>query len=145
MEKFSVTDLSDECRDVLKGFMSEMYEWEVKYYKKSLDAFEDDSLESDLEVVMRDDLLKIFKTFVAEGGRNYDRVENLVCGRHPEYDLGSDQLEIEVVRDNHVLVVIKKTKGLAPVFRLTLAATDGKCMILSRELQGGNKWQKTYI
>lgn len=69
----------------------------------------------------------------------------MVCGRHPEYDLGGDQLEVEVVSDNHALVVIKKTKGLAPVFRLTLAATDGKCMIVSRELQSGNKWQKTYI
>jgi len=145
MERYSVTDLSDECRDVLKGFMREMCEWEVKYYKKSLDAIENDSLEPDLEVVMHDDLLKIFKTFVAEGGINYDRVENLVCGRHPEYDLGSDKLEVEVVGDNHVLVVIKKTKGLTPVFRLTLAETDGKCMVVSRELQSGNKWKKTYI
>ncbi|MNO97170.1 hypothetical protein D3C76_888670 [compost metagenome] len=145
MVKCSVTDLSDCCGATLKGFMGEMYEWEVKYYKKSIEAFNEDSPESDLEEVMRSDLLNIFNKYVMEEGRNYDRVENLVCGRHPEYDEGSDYIEVVEVGDKKVSVVIKKTKGLASLFRLTLSVSDGVCMIASRDLQNGRKWQRTYI
>ena len=145
MAKYSATNLSDECMAVLKGFMGEMYDWEVEYYKKSVEAFDDESHESDLEEIMRSELLNIFNKYVLKGGRNYDRVENLVCGRNPEYDEGSDQIEVVEVGEKEVSVVIKKTKGLASLFRLTISLTGGVFMIASRELQSGTKWKKTYI
>ncbi|UBM26732.1 RhsIA family immunity protein [Pseudomonas sp. p1(2021b)] len=145
MVKYSVTNLSDECILVLKGFMSEMHGWEADCYKKNVEGFDDDLLGSDIEEVMRNELLDIFNKYVLKGGRNYDRVGNLVCGRHPEYDEGSDQIEIVGVSEKRVSVVIKKTKGLASLFRLTLSLTDGVFMIASRELQSGGRWQKTYI
>ena len=145
MAKYSATDLSDDSMVVLKGFMSEMYGWEIECYKKSVEAFDGDLHESDIEEVMRSELLNIFNKYVLKGGRNYDRVENLVCGRHPEYDEGSDQIEVVGVSDKEVSVVIKKTKGLSSLFRLTLSLTDGVFMIASRELQSGGRWQKTYI
>ncbi|HGY9626732.1 RhsIA family immunity protein [Pseudomonas putida] len=145
MAKYSETNLSDECVMVLKGFMSDMHDWETECYKKSVENFDDDLHGSDVEEVMRSELLNIFNKYVLKGGRNYDRVENLVCGRHPEYDEESDQIEVVGVGEKGVSVVIKKTKGLASLFRLTLSLTDGVFMIASRELQSGGRWQKTYI
>lgn len=48
--------------------MREMYSWEVEYYQKSIEAFDNDSSESDLDVEMRNSLLPIFQEYVFEGG-----------------------------------------------------------------------------
>ncbi|WP_053388463.1 NTF2 fold immunity protein [Pseudomonas sp. 10-1B] len=145
MEKYSATDLGEEFGKALKGFMREMYNWEMTYYQKSIDAFDSDLSETDLEEAMRKDLLKIFRQYVLKGGRNYDRVENLVCGRHPEYDEANDQVEVIDSDGKKVSVVIKKAKGLAAVFRLNFVVDDGVYMVSGRDLQHGQKWQKTYV
>lgn len=79
------------------------------------------------------------------GGRNYDRVESLVCGRHPEYDEESDQVDVIDVGEKEIVVLIRKTRGLASVFRLTFTVNDGVYKVAGRDLQGGEKWQKTYV
>ncbi|WP_176507251.1 NTF2 fold immunity protein [Pseudomonas urethralis] len=145
MEKYSATDLDEEFGKVLKGFMHEMYNWELAYYQKSIDAFDGDLSETELEETMRKDLLKIFRQYVLEGGRNYDRVENLVCGRYPEYDEVNDRIEVIDRSEKKVSVIIRKTKGLAAAFRLNFVVSDGEFMISGRDLQHGQKWQKTYV
>ncbi|MFJ4068644.1 NTF2 fold immunity protein [Pseudomonas sp. NPDC089996] len=145
MQKYSVTELSKVFGKTLRDFMREMYDWEVKYYQKSIEALGGDSSEVDLEEVMREDLLKIFRKFVLPGGRNYDRVESLVCGRCPEYDEKNDQVEVVEVNQKKIAVVIKKTKGLAALFRLTFAVDKGVIMVSGRDLQSGRNWQETYI
>lgn len=145
MEKYSATDMGGEFGEVLQGFMHEMYNWEVAYYEKSIEAFDSDLSEADLEEAMRKDLLKIFRQYVLEGGRNYDRIENLVCGRYPEYDEANDLIEVINNGGKEISVVIKKTKGLGAVFRLNFVAGDGIYMVSGRDLQHGQKWQKTYV
>lgn len=68
MEKYSVTDIPDGFLETLNAFMREMYNWEVEYYQKSIEAFDNDSSESDLDVEMRNSLLSIFQEYVLEGG-----------------------------------------------------------------------------
>lgn len=145
MEKYLVTNLREEYQAALVGFVTAMYEWESCYYKKSIEAFSDDSLEEDLEKNMRRDLLAIFEKYVIDDGRNYDRVENIVCGRHPEYDLDNDEVELYDEALNAVSVVIRKKTGLGACFKLTLIMDDETCKIGKRELQSGKKWQRTYI
>lgn len=145
MLKYSVADLSDGFREALSGFMREMYGWEVKYYHKGINAFESGSPESDLDEEMRNDLLMVFHKYVVRGGRNYDRVESLVCGRHPEYDEERDQVDVIDVGEKEIVVLIRKTRGLASVFRLTFTVSDGVYKVAGRDLQGGEKWQKTYV
>ncbi|CAH0647677.1 MULTISPECIES: NTF2 fold immunity protein [Bacteria] len=145
MEKYSATDLGEEFGKALKEFMHEMYNWEMTYYQKSIDAFDSDLSETDLEEAMRKDLLKIFRQYVLKGGRNYDRVENLICGRHPEYDEANDQVEVINNDGKKVSVVINKVKGLAAVFRLNFVLSDGVYMVSGRDLQHGKKWQETYV
>ncbi|WP_060511700.1 NTF2 fold immunity protein [Pseudomonas sp. NBRC 111124] len=145
MEKYSATDLRGEFAMTLKGFMHEMYNWEVSYYQKSINAFGSDLSEVDLEEVMRKDLLKIFRQYVVEEGRNYERLENLVCGRNPDYDEDNDEVEIINRDEKKVSVIIKKTKGLIAVFRLSFVMIDGVFMVEGRDLKSGQKWHKTYV
>jgi len=145
MEKHSATDLGGEFGMTLKGFMHEMYNWEMSCHQKSINAFESDLSEVDLEEVMRKDLLKIFRQYVLEDGRNYERLENLVCGRNPEYDEENDEIEIINRDEKKVSVVIKKTKGLTAVFRLSFVMSDGVFMVEGRDLKSGQKWHKTYV
>lgn len=145
MEKSSVTNLLDKYRDALLGFMGAMYEWESSGYKKNLEAFSDDSLEEGLEQSMRSDLLVIFKKYVADEGRNYDRVENLVCGRFPEYDLANDEVEVGEDKGGAISVVIRKKTGLRASYKLTLVMEGNSCKVSRRDLLNGKKWQRTYV
>lgn len=61
MEKYLATNLRGDFRDALLGFMAAMCEWETLGYKKSLEAFSDDSLGEALDRSMKSDLLKILK------------------------------------------------------------------------------------
>lgn len=145
MGEYSVTDLPRGAARRLNGFMQEMHNWEVEYYQKSIVAFDSDSSESDLEEEMRNALLTVFRKYVLEGGRNYDRLGSLVCGRYPEYDEESDQLDVIAVSEDGASVIIKKTRGLASVFRLHLSVSNGLFMVSGRDLQNGQKWQRTYV
>lgn len=145
MEKYSATDAGGDFRRALNGFMHEMRIWEVKYYQKSVEIFDKSSSDTNLEEIMRNDLLNIFRKYVLERGRNYDRVANLVCGKHPEYDDKNDEIDDIRVSKKEASVIIRKTKGLTSVFRLTFTMDDGVFMITGRELQHGQKWKKTYV
>lgn len=145
MEKYSVTNLRYEYRDALVGFMRAMYEWESSGYTKSLAAFSDDSLGEGLEQSMKNDLLLIFNKYVVDEGRNYDRVENTVCGRFPEYDLGSDEIEVCEDNGNSVSVIVRKKTGLRASFKLTLTMEGNECKVSRRDLQDGRRWQRTYV
>lgn len=139
----SKTDFSDS-ESVLKSFMSEMYDWESKYYKRKCENFYNDS-EPDLKVKMRKDISEIFSRFVVEGGMNYERIENLVCCEPPEYDQEGDEIELINVNANKVFVVIQRKTGLQSKFRLTLSKKDGRFMVSKREFQAREKWHRTHV
>ncbi|MGE7989474.1 NTF2 fold immunity protein [Pseudomonas sp. NPDC089554] len=145
MEKYSITNLGDKYRDTLLGFMAAMYEWESSGYEKSLEAFSEDASEIDLEKSMRADLLVIFKKYVVDEGRNYDRVENIVCGRWPEYDLAHDEIDVCIGGGSTASVIIRKKTGLRASFKLTLVMEGGVCKVGRRDLQSDKKWQRTYV
>ncbi|WP_050585804.1 NTF2 fold immunity protein [Pseudomonas putida] len=145
MEKYLATNLRGGFRDALLGFMAAMCEWETLGYKKSLEAFSDDSLVEALDRSMKSDLLKIFKKYVVDEGRNYDRVENIVCGRYPEYDLVNDEVEVCESNGSTVSVIIRKKTGLCASFRLTFIMDGETCKVSRRDLQNGEKWQRTYV
>jgi len=145
MITYSLTNLRDEYRDALLGFMGAMYEWELSGYKKKLAAFSDDSLEQEVELSIKNDLLVIFKKYVVDEGRNYDRVKNLVCGRFPDYDLVSDGVGMCECKGGAVSVIIRKNTGLRASFKLTLIMEDDACKVSGRYLESDGRWQRTYI
>ncbi|AMA45816.1 hypothetical protein APT63_09345 [Pseudomonas sp. 22-AL-CL-001] len=94
---------------------------------------------------MREDLLKIFDKYVVRGSRNYDRLENLVCGKIPEYDHVHDKVEVISVDANKILVVIEKLRGLKPTYRLTFSKRNGVFMLLKRDFKDEGEWCRTYV
>lgn len=98
-----------------------------------------------LESLIRADLTKIFHKYVLDQGRNYDRLENLVCSLHSDYDINSNKLEVIRVEDDVVSIGLKKAKGLSSLFRLTLVGEGGVCKIKRREIENKGKWEITYI
>jgi len=149
MAKYSSTNTGDALGEVvrltLSGFMNEMYGWEKKYYKKSMEALEDESLEESLQNHMRADLLRIFSKYVVKIDRNYDRLENLVCGSNPEYDPENDNVGGVEVRGDSASVIIEKNTGLSTVYRLVFSINEGDCVIQGRDFKSGGKWNKTYV
>lgn len=143
MPQNSIIDLGD-FEAVFIKFMDGMFEWESKYFQRKIDDFNNDS-ESELKDIMREDLLVLFSEYVSKGGRNYDRVENLVCNSPPEYDRRHDQVEMIKLSPSKVLVIIQQLKGLESIYRLTFLKKGGKFMLSKRELKYEEKWCKTYI
>lgn len=149
MAKYSSINTGDALREVarltLSNFMNEMYKWEKKYYKKSIEALEDESLEESLQDHMRADLLSVFSKYVVKIDRNYDRLENLVCGSNPEYDPENDKVGCVEVKGDTASVTIEKSIGLSTVYRLVFSVNEGGCVIQRREFKCGDKWNKTYV
>lgn len=145
-----LTDLDGKLRETLisavRIFMDKMNRWEVEYYKQSAADFDDTASDGSLEKRMRSDLLNIFSEHVVENGRNYDRLENLVCGRNPEYDPVHDQIG-EIEWDGRIAkITIQKKTGLRATYRLVFSLDGAVCKIGKRELlSASDKWGRTYI
>jgi hypothetical protein len=139
----SIADV-DGFEVVFINFMDGMFEWESKYFQRKVDDFQNDS-EPGLKDIMQEDLLLLFNEYVSKGGRNYDRVENLVCSSPPEYDRKHDQIETIHVGSHKVLVRVRQLKGLESAYRLTFLRKGGKFMLSKRELKYDERWCGTYI
>ncbi len=144
------TDLNGELREkitnAVRVFMDKMNRWEVECYKQSAADFDDTASDGSLERRMRSGLLNIFSEHVVENGRNYHRLENLGCGRNPEYDPVHDQIgEIEWDGRRAKITIQKKT-GLRATYRLAFGLDGVVCKIARRELlSASDKWGRTYI
>lgn len=135
---------ADDFASTLEGFMQDMFDWEMNYYGRWINA-SCDATGPELESEMREDLLKIFNRYVVKAGRNYDRLENLVCGKIPEYDHVHDKLEVIHIGADKVLVVIEKLRGLKSTYRLTFSKRNGAFMLSKRDFQDERKWCRTYV
>ncbi|WDY57003.1 NTF2 fold immunity protein [Pseudomonas sp. PSKL.D1] len=145
MAKYSEIRIDEACLAALESFVSAMFKWEAQYYAESIEGFSAVDVSDDLDQRMRRDLKIIFESHVIELGRNYERVENLICGYHPEYDLDNDEVVALESEGGEVSVVITKTKGLRATFKITLGFVEGVCKVKRRELSSGNEWIETYI
>lgn len=134
----------DDFDSVFEGFMDGMFAWEVKYFDRKVANFYNDS-EPDLEDEIREELVSLFTEYVIKGGRNYDRVDNLVCGAPPDYDRGGDDIDISRVHSDKSSVLIKKRKGLETTYRLTFVKRHGKFMLSKREFESMDGWCRTYV
>lgn len=144
MGKYLITELREDYRATLLGFMVEISKWESVYYKKSMEDFNETVSGVELEDAMRADLAQIFYKYVMDEGRNYDRLENLACSFHSDYDL-NNQLKVIGEEGDVISVGLKRTKGLSSSFQLVLASVGGACKIIRRDLEYNGKWQRTYI
>ncbi|MCI3943268.1 NTF2 fold immunity protein [Pseudomonas syringae] len=140
------TTISEEIVErSFRDFSTALCKWELWFYKhkKAIRDMENDS--SDADERAHAELLSIFSTHVTKKGRNYDRLENLVCSAHPEYEFEHNSVKLEISSQKKATIVYKKKHGLTQIYRLTFSVVDNECKIQKREFQDNEKWRTTYI
>ncbi|WP_024657731.1 NTF2 fold immunity protein [Pseudomonas syringae USA007] len=150
MDEYSQTNTTaaltaEIVRNTFSAFAAAMYSWEKDFYKKRLEVLDGNGCRSTLLEKGRADLLIIFSAHVIDKGRNYDRVENLVCGANPEYDINEKSVKVSITKKNTVTVVFEKNSGSFEQYRLSLTETNGKLMIQNRKFNDEEKWISTYV
>ncbi len=142
----SGTALSEEVVEhSFRDFSTALCNWELWFYKhkRAMRDVENDS--SDADERAHAELLAIFSAHVTRKGRNYDRLENLVCSVHPEHEFEHNSVKLEISSQKKATVIYKKKHGLAQTYRLTFSIADNACKIQKREFQDDDKWRTTYI
>ena len=113
MEKFFLIEGDGLSQAGIQDFYYEfsrlMCQWEKDFYAQHVLASHASDGCSTTEG--RNRLKYIFNIFVAEGGRNLDRLENLVGGVHPEYDPLNDSVVNIELGQRKAYVFIKKRQG----------------------------------
>ncbi|RMM38151.1 hypothetical protein ALQ80_200182 [Pseudomonas coronafaciens pv. oryzae] len=130
---------------MFSAFAAAMYNWEKDFYKKRLETLDGNGCRSTLLEKGRADLLTIFSAHVIDKGRNYDRLENLVCGANPEYHINEKSVEVSITKKNTATIVFEKNSGSFEQYRLNLIEANGKLMIQNRKFNDEGKWITTYI
>ncbi|KAA3532694.1 MULTISPECIES: NTF2 fold immunity protein [Pseudomonas] len=142
----SETILSEEIVEkTFRDFSTALCNWELWFYKHKRAMRDADDDLPDADERAHAELLAIFSTHVTRKGRNYDRLENLVCSAHPEYEFEHNSVKLEAPSQKKATVVYKKKHGLAQTYRLTFSIADNACKIQKREFKDNEKWRSTYI
>ncbi|KPW48242.1 hypothetical protein ALO95_200122 [Pseudomonas syringae pv. antirrhini] len=128
-----------------RDFSTAMCNWELWLYehKRAMRDVENDSSDADERAYA--ELLAIFSAHVTRKDRNYDRLENLVCSVHPDYEFEHNSVKLEISSQKKATVIYKKKHGLAQTYRLTFSIVDNACKIQKCEFQDDDKWRTTYI
>ncbi|MDU8429708.1 NTF2 fold immunity protein [Pseudomonas syringae pv. actinidifoliorum] len=150
MIKFSSTKAEAQLTETIVNkafhdFTEAIYLWEKWLYQCKVERRNAENDSPILDKRAHAELLTIFSVYVTKKGRNYDRLENLVCSAHPEYEFEKNSVEIDIINKSMATVVFKKKHGTALIYRLTFLISDGAYTIKKREFQDQEKWQNTYI
>ncbi|MCF9002199.1 NTF2 fold immunity protein [Pseudomonas syringae] len=150
MDEYSQTKTTaplttEAVQSIFSAFATAMYNWEKDFYKKRLETLGGNGCRSTLIEKGRADLQTIFSAHVVNKGRNYDRLENLVCGASPEYDINEKSVKISITKKNAATVVFEKNSGSFEQYRLNLTQTNGELKIQNRKFNDEGKWISTYV
>ncbi|MCF5461029.1 NTF2 fold immunity protein [Pseudomonas syringae] len=141
----TTTPLTTEAvQSIFSAFATAMYNWEKDFYKKRLETLGGNGCRSTLIEKGRADLQTIFSAHVVNKGRNYDRLENLVCVASPEYDINEKSVKISI-KKNAATVLFEKNSGSFEQYRLNLTQTNGELKIQNRKFNDEGKWISTYV
>ncbi|MDY2566707.1 NTF2 fold immunity protein [Pseudomonas syringae] len=150
MAQNSTTNISTELNEEIvektfRDFSTALRNWENWFYTHKRENRNANNSTPNADERARAELLAIFSTYVTEKGRNYDRLENLVCSMHPEYEFEEESIRLKIPSKKTATLVYKKKHGLRQTYRLTFSTKDNTCRIQKREFQDNEKWRTTYI
>lgn len=132
-------------RKTLFDFAKAMCDWELWVYKKGREDIDSENENTTLRTQARTELEAIFSHYVIKKNRNYDRIENLVCGHHPEYIFNKDLIELDTSNEKSATVIFEKNSGLTQKYRVTFTIENETCKISKREYLDDEKWRRTYV
>jgi len=135
-----------QARSALKAFMSEMNQWEIRFYRAKQNALLENRDTEIVDKEGRSNLIEIISRWAFQDKANEGRLIDLGCTSPPSYDPESDVEEGAELEGGVAVFIIRQTTGLQNQFRFTLKRQGGEWKIKKKELLNfKDKWQRSVL
>lgn len=131
--------------EALKGFMSEMRDWETAFRDEQMSLIDEDKDTSDCDKRYELALKRILTKFSVSDERSWARLVDLGCGSPPTYDPERDVINNPVREGKNYAVVVEQTARLKAKYRFILKNTENGWLIVRKETKDGDKWKETAL
>jgi hypothetical protein len=131
--------------EVLKGFMSEMRDWETAFRDEQMSLINEDKDTSNCDKKYELELKRVLAKFSVSDERSWARLVDLGCGSPPTYDPVRDVINKPVQVGKNYAVVVEQMARLKAVYKFFLKKTDNGWLIVKKETKNGDKWKKTAL
>ena len=131
--------------EVLKGFMSEMRDWETAFRDEQMSLINEDKDTSDCDKKYELELKRVLAKFSVSDERSWARLVDLGCGSPPTYDPERDVINKPVQVGKNYAVVVEQMARLKAVYKFFLKKTENGWLIVKKETKNGDKWKKTAL
>lgn len=134
------------ARSALKAFMSEMNQWETRFYRAKQNALLEHLDTEAIDKAVRSNLIEIINRWAFPDKVNGGRLIDLGCTSPPSYDPDSYVEDGAEMEGGVATFTICQTTGLKNKFRFTLKCQDGEWKIKKKELLNfKDKWQRSVL
>ncbi|MBN3842250.1 NTF2 fold immunity protein [Burkholderia sp. Ac-20349] len=134
------------ARSALKEFMSEMNQWETRFYRAKQNALHEHLDTEAIDKAGRSNLIEIINRWAFPDKANGGRLIDLGCTSPPSYDPDSYVEDGAEMEGGVATFTICQTTGLKNKFRFTLKCQDGEWKIKKKELLNfKDKWQRSVL
>ncbi|WP_083266165.1 NTF2 fold immunity protein [Burkholderia lata] len=135
-----------QARSALKAFMSEMNQWEIRFYRAKQNALLENRDTEIVDKEGRSNLIEIISRWAFQDKANEGRLIDLGCTSPPSYDPESDVEEGAELEGGVAVFIIRQTTGLQNQFRFTLKRQGDEWKIKKKELLNfKDKWQRSVL
>ena len=131
--------------EVLKGFMSEMRDWETAFRDEQMSLINEDKDTSNCDKKYELELKRVLAKFSVSDERSWARLVDLGCGSPPTYDPVRDVINKPVQVGKNYAVVVEQMARLKAVYKFFLKKTENGWLIVKKETKNGDKWKKTAL
>ncbi len=131
--------------EALKGFMSEMRDWETAFRDEQMRLIDAEKNTSDCDKKYELELKKVLTRFSVSDERSWARLVDLGCGSPPTYDPERDVINKPVQEGKNYAVVVEQMARLKAVYKFVLKDTGNGWLIVKKETKSGDKWKKTAL
>lgn len=131
--------------EVLKGFMSEMRNWETAFRDEQMGLINEDKDTSDCDKAYELKLKSILAKYSVSDERSWARLVDLGCGSPPTYDPERDVINDPLQEGKNYTVIVEQIARLKAVYKFFIKNTVGGWLIVKKETKNGDKWKKTAL
>lgn len=136
----------NQARLALNSFMSQMNQWESRFYRDKREAVEAGRDSGPIDDAARARLTEILASHAYSEPKNEGRLIDLGCTDPPSYDPASDVEESAVVEKGTVVFVMQQKVGMQNTYRFTLKRQGDSWKINKKELLNfQDKWQRSVL
>ena len=131
--------------EVLKGFMSEMRNWETAFRDEQMGLINEDKDTSDCDKAYELKLKSVLAKYSVSDERSWARLVDLGCGSPLTYDPERDVINDPVQEGKNYTVIVEQMARLKAVYKFFIKNTVDGWLIVKKETKNGDKWKKTAL